>query len=462
MKINESAQELSAPPAINVSPNTPDIATAQSTSQNAVNTMNAVNTVNTAKAANTVNAVNAETADTTAPVVVPSTASRNVQDVPLAPIGDAPSTSIEKRVEEAKVAQNSETVNNAAVDAEVNATAPATTTTPSAAAATETVSANVTASSTTTTTTTTKAAVDLTVSKKSEAPESNPSLLLRRRDDLKRYLYDLDEEFLRKQVVPKLMAQDKRLFESVRTKMQTHSIMCKIFIRSMSYETKDQTVHDMFSRYGEVKEAVIISDPFTKLSKGFGFITMSNASESQKALTNAVKKVDGRDAVCNLAAKPQGDRAGLRWKPFRKGFDFARWRPNSRGPPSGQRSSYGGRRGYGPRNGGHDRFRGGHPPQAPYPYHGANPYGFDYSNYQYPAGGMPPMPFPGMNPFMNPYAHFNRNAAGAGTAGGNANASQGATVGAANNTNTANVAAQPFAGQTGNVQAFNAAAYRFT
>merc|ERR1711972_269387 len=132
---------------------------------------------------------------------------------------------------------------------------------------------------------------------------------------------------------------------------------------------------------------------------------MSNASEAQKALAEHQKMIDGREAICNLASKPQGRRRDdFPMRPshhYRRRDDFH----HHRGPPGGQ-----GRFGRKPGdNAAHNRVQ---PPPAPYP----NPYGYDYSAYQYPGAVAPMNPYAGMNPYANPYAQYNRNAAAAAAA----------------------------------------------
>ena len=96
---------------------------------------------------------------------------------------------------------------------------------------------------------------------------NGPRVLHRTQSDLKRYLNTMDEEALKYDLFPKLCLSHKSLFESVRQKMNENTILCKIFIRSLSYDTEDKTVHDMFTQYGSVKEAVIVKDRQTGKSR---------------------------------------------------------------------------------------------------------------------------------------------------------------------------------------------------
>ena len=71
--------------------------------------------------------------------------------------------------------------------------------------------------------------------------------------------------------------------------------------------TGDQ-LKEMFSAYGEVSSARIISDRETGRSKGFGFVEMPNDSEAKAAIeaTNE-KEIGGRTLKVN-EARPREER----------------------------------------------------------------------------------------------------------------------------------------------------------
>jgi cold-inducible RNA-binding protein len=84
--------------------------------------------------------------------------------------------------------------------------------------------------------------------------------------------------------------------------------MKKLFVGNLSYKTTDADLRDMFSKVGEVTEAVIIMDRERGVSKGFGFVSMTNNAEADAAIEmwNG-KDVDGRALTVN-EARPQTDR----------------------------------------------------------------------------------------------------------------------------------------------------------
>ncbi len=57
-----------------------------------------------------------------------------------------------------------------------------------------------------------------------------------------------------------------------------------MYIGNLSYNVTEDDLKDLFSEYGEVVSVNIITDKFSRQSKGFGFIEMPNNSEADKAI----------------------------------------------------------------------------------------------------------------------------------------------------------------------------------
>jgi cold-inducible RNA-binding protein len=81
--------------------------------------------------------------------------------------------------------------------------------------------------------------------------------------------------------------------------------MKKLFVGNLPYKTTDADLRDMFSKNGEVTEAVVIMDRERGVSKGFGFVTMTNDAEANAAIDawNG-KDIEGRALTVN-EARPQ-------------------------------------------------------------------------------------------------------------------------------------------------------------
>ncbi len=78
----------------------------------------------------------------------------------------------------------------------------------------------------------------------------------------------------------------------------------KLFVAGIPWSTTSEALKELFSQYGEVSEAVIITDRETGRSKGFGFVTFVNEADAQKALEMDGKQLEERTLVVNIA-KPR-------------------------------------------------------------------------------------------------------------------------------------------------------------
>lgn len=84
----------------------------------------------------------------------------------------------------------------------------------------------------------------------------------------------------------------------------------KIFVGGLPYHTTDATLHEYFKQFGEIEEAVVITDRQTQKSRGYGFVTMKERSDAEKACKDPNPIIDGRKANVNLAylgAKPRNN-----------------------------------------------------------------------------------------------------------------------------------------------------------
>lgn len=84
--------------------------------------------------------------------------------------------------------------------------------------------------------------------------------------------------------------------------------LTKVFVGGLAWETHKDTLREHFERFGDILEAVIISDKLTGRSKGYGFVTFKEADAAKKACEDGTPVINGRRANCNLAslgAKPR-------------------------------------------------------------------------------------------------------------------------------------------------------------
>ncbi|GMH05502.1 hypothetical protein Nepgr_007342 [Nepenthes gracilis] len=76
----------------------------------------------------------------------------------------------------------------------------------------------------------------------------------------------------------------------------------KLFVRGLGGETTTDSLRSLFSSYGDLEEAVVITDKTTGKSKGYGFVTFKHADGALLALKQPSKRIDGRMTVTHLAA----------------------------------------------------------------------------------------------------------------------------------------------------------------
>ena len=83
-----------------------------------------------------------------------------------------------------------------------------------------------------------------------------------------------------------------------------------IYVSNLSFNTSDAELQDLFSQFGEVSSAKVITDRETGRSRGFGFVEMSNDEEGKAAMSGLNnKEVEGR-AMSVSVAKEREARTG--------------------------------------------------------------------------------------------------------------------------------------------------------
>jgi RNA recognition motif-containing protein len=58
----------------------------------------------------------------------------------------------------------------------------------------------------------------------------------------------------------------------------------KVYVGNISPDANQESLEALFSVFGKVEKAYIITDRETGKSKGFGFVVMSNDAEAQAAI----------------------------------------------------------------------------------------------------------------------------------------------------------------------------------
>jgi RNA recognition motif-containing protein len=82
----------------------------------------------------------------------------------------------------------------------------------------------------------------------------------------------------------------------------------KLYVGNLSFDTTENELQDLFAAAGAVQEVILIQDRITGRSKGFGFVTMSNAEDAKKAISQINGKNIGGRALTVNEARPKEDR----------------------------------------------------------------------------------------------------------------------------------------------------------
>lgn len=68
----------------------------------------------------------------------------------------------------------------------------------------------------------------------------------------------------------------------------------KMFIGGLSWQTTPESIREYFSSFGDLAEVMVMKDPATRRSRGFGFITFSGPTGVEKVLKYPVHQLDGK------------------------------------------------------------------------------------------------------------------------------------------------------------------------
>ena len=122
----------------------------------------------------------------------------------------------------------------------------------------------------------------------------------------------------------------------------------KLYVGNLTYRVSSSDLEQLFSQFGSVESAEVISDRDTGRSKGFGFVEMSSDNEARAAIDALHdQEHDGRRLTVN-EARPREPRTG-------GGGGGGGWRGGGGGGGGGAGGAGGGGGGRG-RSGGYDRY----------------------------------------------------------------------------------------------------------
>ncbi|XP_069767004.1 RNA-binding protein Musashi homolog 2b isoform X13 [Narcine bancroftii] len=67
-----------------------------------------------------------------------------------------------------------------------------------------------------------------------------------------------------------------------------------MFIGGLSWQTSPDSLRDYFSKFGEIRECMVMRDPTTKRSRGFGFVTFADSASVDKVLAQPHHELDSK------------------------------------------------------------------------------------------------------------------------------------------------------------------------
>ncbi len=87
--------------------------------------------------------------------------------------------------------------------------------------------------------------------------------------------------------------------------------MTTIYVGNLSFKTSEDQLLELFSEFGEVTSAKIITDRETGRSRGFGFVEMDDDAQADEAIQE-LNEADFMDrALVVNKARPKSDNNGF-------------------------------------------------------------------------------------------------------------------------------------------------------
>jgi len=82
------------------------------------------------------------------------------------------------------------------------------------------------------------------------------------------------------------------------------AIPCRLFVGGLSWDTTDDSLRRVFSEFGPVADAAVVTDRDSGRSRGFGFVTLENRKDAARAMRELDgSDLDGRRIVVNVATE---------------------------------------------------------------------------------------------------------------------------------------------------------------
>lgn len=88
-----------------------------------------------------------------------------------------------------------------------------------------------------------------------------------------------------------------------------------IFVSNLGYSFSTEDLNQLFSSYGAVGSARVITDKFTQQSRGFGFVEMPDEDSALKAIKDLNGTMQDGRSIKVAEARPKEEKTGYsnRW-----------------------------------------------------------------------------------------------------------------------------------------------------
>ena len=87
-----------------------------------------------------------------------------------------------------------------------------------------------------------------------------------------------------------------------------------MYVSNLSFHTTDEDLKTLFSQFGTVSSAKVITDRETGRSRGFGFVEMESTKEGNEAMKNLnQKEIEGRAMSVSIAKEKAPRSDNKRW-----------------------------------------------------------------------------------------------------------------------------------------------------
>jgi len=119
-------------------------------------------------------------------------------------------------------------------------------------------------------------------------------------DDLATYDTIFDSELMLK---GKRLEQKKAVPQGMveKSKANVKVEQCKLFVGGLAPHIKEPDLKEFFSRFGDIKDIVVLKDSLSGKSRGFGFVTFILESSVEEVLKNPRYELGGRTIQCKRA-----------------------------------------------------------------------------------------------------------------------------------------------------------------